>query len=185
MALLDVMVSVLANQALNYLVSGVTPQRLGNRHPNIVPYQSFAVKDGHIMIAVGNDAQFRRLCEVLELPKLAIDPRYVTNPARVRDRVTLSAELSAALITWSRDGLLRRLEDVGVPAGPINTVSDAFHDPQVVFRGLRVDLAAPQYAGGSLPSVRSPIRFSAAEFALATPSPRLGEHTAEVKGELQ
>jgi crotonobetainyl-CoA:carnitine CoA-transferase CaiB-like acyl-CoA transferase len=184
MALLDVMVSVLANQSLNYLVSGVTPHRLGNAHPNIVPYQLFSVRDGRVMIAVGNDAQFRRLCAVLGLGALAEDPAYAGNAGRVRAREALIAILSAALTAWNRADLLSRLEAVGVPAGPINTVSDVFADPQVMSRQLRLDLEAPHIGGGSVPSVRTPIRFSGSDLALGRPSPMLGEHTAEILREL-
>jgi crotonobetainyl-CoA:carnitine CoA-transferase CaiB-like acyl-CoA transferase len=168
MALLDVMTSVLANQSLNFLVSGITPHRLGNAHPNIVPYQLFAAKNGRVMIAVGNDGQFRRLCGVLDLGMLAEDARYASNAGRVRDREALIAILSAAFAGWERDALL----------------ADVFADPQVEFRGMRVDLAAPEVLGGSVPSVRTPIVFSAAALALGRPSPRLGEHTAEIAHEL-
>lgn len=184
MALLDVMVSVLANQALNYLVSGVTPHRLGNAHPSIVPYQSFAVKDGNVMIAVGNDTQYRRLCGVLKAEDLGNDPRYATNAARVHARDILVPVLAGLLAEWHRDELLRELEGVGVPAGPINTVSDVFADPQVVFRKMRVDLPAPESLGACIPTVRTPIRFSAASLELERPAPRLGQHTSEVKRQL-
>ena len=185
MALLDVMVAVLANQSLNFLVSGVTPHRLGNAHPNIVPYQVFAVKDGSVMIAVGNDAQFRRLCVVLGLDALAADPRYAANADRVREREPLVATLAAALLCRGRDELLESLDAVGVPAGPINDLREVFADPQVLARGMRIDLDAPGRAGGSVPSVRLPIRFSAAAPVAARPAPRLGEHQAEVLRELQ
>ena len=184
MALLDVMVSVLANQSLNYLVSGITPHRLGNAHPNIVPYQDFQVKDGRVMVAVGNDAQFRRLCTVLELDSLAADPRYASNAGRVGERQALIATLSEALSVWPRDELLGRLDAAGVPAGPINSVRDVFADAQVVHRGLRIDLDAPGTVTGSVPSVRTPIRFSDASLSLSRPSPRLGQHTAEVLREI-
>ena len=184
MALLDVMVSVLANQSLNYLVSGITPRRLGNAHPNIVPYQTFAVADGHVMIAVGNDAQFLRLCEILGLAA-ASDPRYATNSDRVRDRSALIATLAPALLAWSRQDLLDALQAAGVPAGPINSVSDAFADPQVIARRMRLDLLAPQYAAGCVPTVRTPIVFSDAALALGRPAPRLGEHTAQVRREME
>ena len=183
MALLDVGVAVLANQALNYLVSGDVPRRLGNAHPNIVPYQAFAVADGNIMLAVGNDAQFRRLCELLGEPQLADDARYATNAARVAARAGLVPRLAALLGAWKRDELLSRLEALGVPAGPINTVADVFRDPQVRHRGLVCELPAPEVVGGRLPSVRTPIRYSEAELALERPAPRLGQHTAEVIGE--
>ncbi|MFO1402421.1 MAG: CaiB/BaiF CoA-transferase family protein [Steroidobacteraceae bacterium] len=176
MALLDVGVSVLANQALNYLVSGEVPHRLGNAHPNIVPYQAFAVADGNIMLAVGNDAQFRRLCEALGQPQLADDARYASNAARVGARTELVPRLAALLAAWKRDELLARLEALGVPAGPINTVADVFRDPQVRHRGLARELPAADVAGSRVPTVRTPIDFSAAELALGRPAPRLGEH---------
>jgi crotonobetainyl-CoA:carnitine CoA-transferase CaiB-like acyl-CoA transferase len=184
MALMDVMVSVLANQSLNYLVSGVTPHRLGNAHPNIVPYQVFAVRDGRVMIAVGNDAQFKRLCGVLGLDSVAADPRFSGNADRVRERESLVHTLSVALLARERDELLQKLDAAGVPAGPINTVSDMFADAQVLSRALRIDLPAPALAGGRVPSVRTPIQFSTAALALGRPSPRLGEHQAEVMREL-
>jgi crotonobetainyl-CoA:carnitine CoA-transferase CaiB-like acyl-CoA transferase len=184
MALLDVIVSVLANQALNYLVSGNVPRRLGNAHPNIVPYQTFPTRDGHVMIAVGNDGQYRRFCEVLGRPDLADDPRFSSNAGRVRERGVLVPELAGLVRTWGRDELLARLEPLGVPAGPINTVADVFRDPQVLHRAMRVDLPASGIAGGSVPSVRSPFRFSDAELALSRASPRLGEHTDQLRREL-
>ena len=181
MALLDVMVAVLANQALNYLVSGCVPRRLGNAHPNIVPYQTFRVADGHAMVAVGNDAQFQRFCAVLGHEEFASDARYATNAARVRNRDSLVPALAALLAAWPRNELLTRLESVSVPAGPINTLRDVFDDPQVVDRALKFEL---DVAGGRIPAVRTPIRFSDAELALGRPSPRLGEHTAELRREL-
>jgi crotonobetainyl-CoA:carnitine CoA-transferase CaiB-like acyl-CoA transferase len=184
MALLDVMVSVLANQSMNYLVSGAVPKRLGNAHPNIVPYQTFATADGHLMLAVGNDAQYRRLCDVLGRPDLGDDPRFRENAGRVRERATLVPELARLIATWRRDDLLARLAPLGVPAGPINTVADVFADPQVIHRGMRIDLPAPGIAGGEVPSVRSPFRFSGAELALHRASPRLGEHTDEIRQEV-
>ncbi|HEX7566082.1 MAG TPA: CaiB/BaiF CoA-transferase family protein [Bradyrhizobium sp.] len=184
MALLDVMVSVLANQALNYLVSGNPPHRLGNAHPNIVPYQTFAVQDGHVMIAVGNDAQFIRLCTVLELPLLATDPRYGSNADRVRERAGLVETLAKRFSELKRDELLAKLEAAAIPAGPINTLRDIFADPQIAFRKMKLDLADPSYAGGVIPTVRSPMQFSRASLAIGRASPRLGEHTAEVKAEI-
>jgi len=184
MALFDVMVAVLANQALNYLASGVSPHRLGNTHPNIVPYQLFEVQDGRVMLAVGNDGQFRRLCAVLGLMELASEERYATNAARVGNRESLIARLSSALKVRRRDELLQALEAVGVPAGPINALSDVFADPQVLARGMRVDLDAAGIAGGLVPSVRTPIRFSDSVLTISRPSPRLGEHTAEVRQEI-
>ena len=182
MALLDTQVSVLANQALNYLASGTPPRRLGNAHPNIVPYQLFPVSDGRVTIGAGNDRQFRACVNVLGLPHLADDPRYATNEARVANRTSLAALMSASTATFTRDGLLATLESVGVPAGPINSVADVFADPQVLHRGLRLDLG--RAGGGTVPTVRTPIRMSETPLAYTRPSPRLGEHTAEVLSEI-
>lgn len=180
MALLDVQTSVLANQAMNYLASGKTPRRMGNAHPNIVPYQVFPVSDGHIIVAVGNDGQFARFVSVLGQPDLAQDPRFKTNADRVRSRADLVPVLTALTIRIPRDDLLALLEKEGVPAGPINTVADVFADPQVIARGMKIDLPAPAAKGGAIPSVRSPIVVDGAPMAALTPSPRLGEHTAAV-----
>lgn len=184
MALLDCMVGVLANQALNHLVSNVSPRRLGTAHPNIVPYQVFAVRDGHIMLAVGNDAQFHRACEILDEPALAHDPRYATNAGRVANRAALIPLLQAALLSRSRAEILLELERQGVPAGPINTVADVFADPQVAHRELSLRLPCTWASGGTLPGVRTPIRFSAATLSTSQPSPLLGEHTEEVRRHL-
>ena len=183
MSLLDSMVGVLANQATSYLISGVLPRRMGNAHPNIVPYQSFAVSDGYVIIAVGSDAQFARLCEFLGMPEIVADPRFVTNATRVTHRDELIIRLATALASRTREDVLKGLEKRGVPAGPINNAADVFADPQVAHRGMRVDLPLPG-AGGTLPSVRTPIRFSDAELALGRASPRLGEHTEEILEEL-
>ena len=184
MALLDSMVGVLANQAMSYLVAGVLPRRMGNAHPNIVPYQGFAVSDGYVVIAVGNDAQFARLCEFLALPRIAADPKFATNAARVAHRDELIGRLAASLASRTRAEVLAGLEKRGVPAGPVNTLADVFADPQVLHRQMRVDLPMPGAATGAVPSVRSPIRFSGAELALGRASPRLGEHTDEILHEL-
>ncbi|MFZ2099569.1 MAG: CaiB/BaiF CoA-transferase family protein, partial [Oricola sp.] len=129
MSLLDCMTGVLANQAMNFLASGVAPHRLGNAHPNIAPYQTFEVSDGWLIVAVGNDGQFARFCQVLGLDGLAADPHYATNAARVGNRVELSALLTERTKGWKRDNLLAALEKAVVPAGPINTVEDVFADP--------------------------------------------------------
>ncbi len=149
MALLDTQVAVLANQALNWMASGKVPHRMGNGHANLAPYQAFTASDGDLIIAVGNDAQFRKLCEVLDLA-LADDPDFATNPARVAHRARLIAPIQAAVAGWTRQALSRALETVGVPAGPINTVDQVFADPQVVARGMRI-------VAQGLPGVASPI----------------------------
>ena len=184
LSLLDCMVGVLANQGLNYLIGGESPRRMGNAHPNIVPYQVFAVRDGHIVLAVGNDAQFERLCDWLREPSLAADPRFATNAGRVEHREEIVGRLASRLKQFTGRELLRAMEERAIPAGPINSVEEVFEDPQVRHRQMRLDLQAPWAAGGFVPAIRSPIRFSAAELALARPSPRLGEHTEEVLAEL-
>jgi crotonobetainyl-CoA:carnitine CoA-transferase CaiB-like acyl-CoA transferase len=184
MALLDSMVGVLANQAMNYLVSHEPPKRMGNAHPNIVPYQVMAVRDGHVIIAVGNDAQFARLCDYLGEPAYATDPRFATNSARVNHRDELMPRLSVLLAERSRADVLAAMEQRGIPAGPINTVADVFADPQVAHRQMCVDLPAPWAAGGVVPTVRTPIQFSAAQLQLHRPAPLLGQHTTEILAEL-
>ncbi len=180
MALFDTQVSVLANQALNFLVSGKAPRRMGNAHPNIVPYQVFPVADGHIVIATGNDGQYVKLCAVLGAPELAEDPAYATNALRVKNRKALCDRLAELTGTFARADLLAGLEKAGVPAGPINTVADVFEDPQAIHRGLRIDLDAPGAAAGSIPSVRTPLMIDGVPQVSPRPSPRLGEHTEDV-----
>ncbi|MEP9388731.1 CaiB/BaiF CoA-transferase family protein [Mesorhizobium sp. KR9-304] len=183
MALLDTQVSVLGNQNLNYLVSGEAPVQMGNAHMNIAPYEVLPVKDGFFILAVGNDGQFQRFCKVVGLDRLTTDPDFATNPARVVNRVRLRETLVAALAAWERDGLLPELDAAGVPASPINDIARMFADPQVVARGMRMDLDDGH--GNMLPSVRSPMLMSATPPAYDRPSPRLGEHTAEILAELE
>jgi crotonobetainyl-CoA:carnitine CoA-transferase CaiB-like acyl-CoA transferase len=184
MALLDVMVAVLANQALNYLISGIAPHRVGNAHVNIVPYQVFETRDGHAIVGVGNDAQYRSFCAAIGAVELAEDPRFVSNPDRVRNRGVLVPALAARVRCFGSAELLAALAARGVPCGPINSVADTFADPQVRARQLRVDLPAPDVAGGVVPTIRTPIVFSSARLALQRAAPRLGEHTSEVLREL-
>jgi crotonobetainyl-CoA:carnitine CoA-transferase CaiB-like acyl-CoA transferase len=184
MALLDSLVGVLANQALNYLITGTPPKRMGNAHPNIVPYQVFPVADGHIVIATGNDAQYVRLCDTLGDPALGRDPAYGNNGDRVARREELVPKLCALTMKFNRDDLLAKLDDATVPAGPINTLADVFADPQVIFRGMRIDPASDAAKGGSIPGVRTPILFGTATAAAERPSPRLGEHTQEILREI-
>jgi crotonobetainyl-CoA:carnitine CoA-transferase CaiB-like acyl-CoA transferase len=178
LALLDTQVAVLANQAMNYLVTGVAPQRLGNAHPNIVPYQVFAASDGHFIVAVGNETQYARLCEVLGRPDLASDQRFATNAARVNNRDEIVAILQSVFETHTMREWLDALERVGVPCGPINTVADVFADPQVQARGLRLDLPHPTI--GSVPSVANPIKYSATPLAYRSAPPTLGADTDEI-----
>jgi crotonobetainyl-CoA:carnitine CoA-transferase CaiB-like acyl-CoA transferase len=180
MALLDVQTSVLANQAMNYLASGKSPRRMGNAHPNIVPYQVFPVADGHVIVAVGNDGQFARFVSVLGRSELARDERFGTNAGRVGHRTALVPLLTELTVKFTREDLLSALEGQGIPAGPINTVADVFADPQVIARGMRIDLPSQAAKGGAIPSVRSPIVMDGQPMAAARPSPRLGEHTDEV-----
>ena len=184
MALMDTQVSVLANQALNFLVSGKSPRRLGNAHPNIVPYQVFRVADGHIIIAAGNDRQTRDLCRIVGLDGLVDDPRFRSNAERVENRAAFIALVEAATQKFDRAALLAALEKAAVPAGPINSVADVFADPQVAARALRIDLPASGAAGGTVPSVRTPIMLDGVAMAAATAAPRLGEHTGAVLCEL-
>ena len=182
MALLDTQVGVLANQAMNYLASGTVPRRLGNAHPNIVPYQVFAAADGHIVVAVGNDGQFRQLVTVLGAPALADNPLSATNEARVANRAVLVPELARLIAPFARADLLARLEKANVPAGPINTVGEVFADPQVVHRAMRIDLAHGSGAGCPPCAPRSSCRRRRLRAERA--APLLGEHTAEILAEL-
>ena len=177
MALLDTQVAVLANQAMNYFVSGVAPTRMGNAHPNLVPYQPFPVSDGHVMVATGNDAQFHRLCQVLGDAALADDADYADNALRVRNRVALVARLSARSLGFSCAGLLAALEAAGVPAGPINGLAEVFDDPQVRHRGLRVELETP--GGGRVSGLASPIVLDGVRMVSDRAAPILGEANAK------
>ena len=168
MALLDVMVGTLANQGLNYLASGISPSRLGNAHPNIAPYEAFRCADGWIILAVGNDRQFARLVDALALDER---PEWQSNPGRVADRPALSAAITAKLDRWKRDELLAMMDELGVPAGPINRVDDAFADPQVLHREMRLTLDREDAA--AIPGIRTPIRFSDASLSCNRPAPRL------------
>ena len=163
MALLDTQVAVLANQALNWMASGVVPHRMGNGHANLAPYQSFVCADGDLIIAVGNDGQFRKLCEVLNLP-LADDPRFATNPERVRHRAALIAALTAVIVQWRKADLYEALEAAGVPAGPINAVDEVFADPHVRARGMAIER-------DGIPGVACPIVIDGIRMVSTTASP--------------
>jgi len=178
MALMDVQVGVLANQALNYLTSGKVPQRMGNAHPNIVPYQAFATQDGHMIVAVGNDDQFKRFCQVLSLPALAEDPRFATNGVRVQYRDQLVPVLEVALAQRGTDDWLAAFEAVGVPCGPINTLDRVFDDPHVKARKLKQTL--PHAQAGQVDLVANPIRMNGESVSATTAPPTLGEHTDAV-----
>jgi crotonobetainyl-CoA:carnitine CoA-transferase CaiB-like acyl-CoA transferase len=175
MALLDVAVSVMANQAMNYLATGTAPGRIGNAHQNLVPYAVFDCADGWIILATGNDAQYRKLCGILGLEALGEAPDYRTNADRIANRAALTEAITAKTRTWAKAGLLAACEREGVPAGPINDLAEVFADPQVRARGLRID-------PGGVPGVRSPFRFSGADLTLDRPSPTLGEADADLAG---
>lgn len=168
MALLDVAVSVTANQAMNYLSTGKAPGRTGNIHPNLSPYQVFECSDGYIIIATGNDGQYHRLCDILGLGGLKQAPEFLTNADRVANRAKLEEHLTMGTRQWTKADLLSACEEQGVPAGPINSMDEVFADPQVVHRGMKVEL-------DGIPSVRSPFKFSDAELVLDSPSPKLGQ----------
>ena len=183
-ALVDSTVGVLANQAMNYLASGVAPKRIGNAHPNIVPYQVFPVADGHIIIATGNDAQYAKLCAVLGAPELSKNPEYLVNKDRLNNRAKLIAHLMTLTTKFKRDALLDKLEAVGVPAGPINDLDQVFEDPQVKHRGMQIHPKSPDAKNGSIPGVRTPIMLDGAPMAAERTAPRLGQHTAEILREI-
>ena len=178
LALLDVQVAGLANQAMNYLSTGNVPQRMGNSHPSIVPYQDFATADGFMIIAVGNDGQFERLCKALDHPEWARDERYATNVARVAHRSELVSLLHAATVKQPTSYWIDTLEKAGVPCGPINDVRQVFEDPQVRARGMRVNMAHP--LAGNVAMVANPIRLSDTPVEYRLPPPLLGQHTGEV-----
>ena len=178
LALLDAQVAMLANQNMNYLTTGRSPQRAGNAHPNIVPYQTFASADGHLILAVGNDAQFRRFCEVAGCAELADDRRFASNRARVEHRADLLPLLEPRLRQRTTRDWIAALEAAGVPCGPINRLEEVFADPQVRHRGMAVEMAHP--LSPHMPAVASPMRFSATPLGGAAPPPLLGQHSEEV-----
>ena len=177
MALLDTATAFLANQAMNYALTGEAPKRTGNYHPNLAPYQVFEVSDGHIIIGTGSDFQFGKLCRLLGLDALAEDARFATNPGRVTNRETLIPLLEAKTRGWEKAALFAALEAETIPAGPINTIAETLDDPQVAARGVRI---APE----GVPGLRTPLRFSDADLALERTAPKLGEHRDEILKEL-
>lgn len=182
MALLDVMSAVLANQNMNYLISGKPPVRLGNAHPNISPYEVVPTSDGHLILAVGNDGQFKRLCTILGIPAVAEDERFATNKARVANKVEVRRIVTAETEKWQKRDLLSACETNAVPAGPINSIEEMFADPQVQASGLKIDLTDDK--GTVIPSVRTPIVLSETPLRYERPSPRIGEHGNEILAEL-
>jgi crotonobetainyl-CoA:carnitine CoA-transferase CaiB-like acyl-CoA transferase len=169
MALMDVATSIMANQAMNYLATGTPPRKMGNAHPNLAPYAVFDCADGWIILATGNDSQYRKLCGILGLADMAEAPEFLTNADRVTNRAAMTERILAATKGWQKDALLAACEAAGVPAGPINDMAEVFADPQVVARGMQI-------APGGVPGVRTPITFSGSGLSLDRPSPRLGQH---------
>ena len=182
MALLDVQVACLANQAMNYLTTGAAPRRLGNAHPNIVPYQDFPTADGDFILTVGNDSQFRKFAEVAGQPQWAVDPRFVTNKQRVANRAALIPLIRQATVFKTTAQWVAQLEAAGVPCGPINDLAQVFADPQVLARGMALTL--PHALAGSVPQVASPIRLSESPVEYRHAPPLLGEHTEQVLAEV-
>jgi len=183
-ALVDSTVGVLSNQALNFLVSGKVPKRIGNAHANIVPYQVFAVADGHVIIATGNDNQYVKLCNVLGAPELATNPAYKDNVGRLKHRDELVGKITALTSRIPRDELLAKLESVQVPAGPINDLAQVFADPQVTHRGMKIERPSKAAKAGKIPGVRTPIVLGGWPAASDKPAPLLGEHTDEILREI-
>ena len=182
MALLDVQVACLANQAMNFLTTGQAPGRLGNAHPNIVPYQDFPTADGHMILAIGNDGQFARFCREAGAPELAADPRFASNRARVMHRAELIPQLEALTVRRETAQWIAALEAIGVPCGPINDLAGVFADAQVAARGLRLDQRGDD--GARIPQVASPMRLSESPVAYDRPPPHLGADTDAVLGEV-
>jgi crotonobetainyl-CoA:carnitine CoA-transferase CaiB-like acyl-CoA transferase len=178
--LFDAQTAVLGNQAMNHLISGKVPGRLGNAHPNIVPYAVYPAADGHIIIATGNDRQFRDAMSAIDAPEIAADPAFATNAQRIELRAEIEPRIAAATAKLKRDEMLRRLEARKVPAGPINTIADVFAGEQAAARGLKVDLTAPHAQGGVIPSVRGPIVMDGAPLVASRPSPELGADRADI-----
>ena len=176
--LFDVQVSTLANQALNYLVSGSTPTRIGNSHPNIVPYQVFCASDQYFILAVGNDSQFQRLSNIVGRPELASNPRFASNASRVKNRHALIAILTEIFATQTYGDWIEELRAARIPAGPINTIAQTFDDPQVAARNLRIDVSSPE--AGVVPGVACPIKTRHSEISSGTTIPGLGQHTESV-----
>jgi crotonobetainyl-CoA:carnitine CoA-transferase CaiB-like acyl-CoA transferase len=178
LALLDTQVAFLANQAMNYLASGEVPGRLGNAHPNIVPYQTFSTRDGALILACGNDNLFNRFCEVAGCQPLARDPRFATNGNRVEHRAALVPLLDEVFAQRTTHEWVEALEAAGVPNGPINDIRQVFEEPQVVARGMKIEI--DHALAGKVPLVASPMRFSGTPLEFKSPPPTLGQHTDEI-----
>lgn len=179
-ALVDSQIAWLVNAGTNYLVSGEAPARLGNQHPNIVPYQVFEAADGHVVVASGNDRQYRSFCDIIARPDLAHDPRFVTNSARLRNRAELIEILSQELRAIPKQALVDAMEAGGVPGGPINTVPEVFESDQVAGRGMRVTMPYPHSSTGNVDLIGNPIKFSRTPVTYRRAPPVCGEHTEDV-----
>ena len=180
LALIDASMAWLVNEGLNYLTSGELPKRRGNAHPNIVPYDAFEVADGHFLLAVGNDAQFARFCDVICLPQLAADAAFTTNLGRIKNREALMAQIKPALKTWSKADILEALRLVKVPAGPINTIDEALTSDQAQARGTVREMKAEGVKGGHVRLLSNPLKFSKTPVKYRRPPPRFGQDTDEV-----
>jgi crotonobetainyl-CoA:carnitine CoA-transferase CaiB-like acyl-CoA transferase len=181
-AMLDVQVSTLANQAMNFLVSGKVPQRNGNAHPNIQPQDVFSCKDGDVILVVGNDGQFAKLCDVLGMTSCATDPRFASNPERIKNLPALMELIRAEFLKWERREIIEALDQAGVPCGPINSVADVFEDPQVKAREMLRHVEHP--SGVLVPQVATPMRFSDAQLPECKAPPLLGQHSNAILQEL-
>lgn len=184
-ALVDVMTSWLANEGVNTLLTGQVPVRRGNQHPSIVPYQVFAVRDGHLIVACGNDDQYQKLCRILGRDELAVDPRFSTNPQRLRNRDELVRLLVDAVSTWDRAALLKEMENAGVPGGPINTLPEVFDDPQEAARSMRIEMPHASSATGVVPLIGNPLKLSATPVSYRLAPPTLGQDTEAVLGGIE
>ena len=182
LALLDTQVGILANQGMNYLATGIVPGRIGNAHPNIVPYQPFKTKDGDVILACGNDNLFNKFCEVAGCQELVKDQRFATNSKRVENREAITALLAAIFAKRTTKDWCDALEAAGVPNGPINNLQQVFEEPQVVARGMRIEL--DHALAGKVPLIASPMKFSGTQLEFKNPPPVLGQHTDEVLGKL-
>ena len=183
-ALVDCQVAWLVNEGTNYLLSGNSPKRRGNQHPNIVPYQVFEAGEGHLIVAVGNDAQFRRFCLLLKVPEWAVDALFATNAARLVNRDMLVERISALVKEWNRDELIKGMEALGIPCGPINTLPQVFASDQVVAREMKVRMNYPDAKSGAVDLIGNPVRFSGTPVSYYRPPPRCGADTEAVLQEL-
>ena len=170
----------LINEGTNFLTSGSLPERRGNAHPNIVPYDAFECRDGHILLAVGNDAQFARYCDALDLAALAVDPKFQTNLARIENRMALMDQIRPAMKTWAKADLLAQLQAIKVPCGPINTIDEALSSDQAQARAAVIAMPRPDVAGGMLQLLGNPLKLSRTPVQYQRPPPRFGQDTRDV-----